>query len=62
MDNVHIVNSQLTPEQLKRRILEDTDCIVQINIDLDAPFRVISKQELKKKILENERRTQRCSK
>ena len=50
MDKVHIVNSKLTPEQLKRRIIEDTDCIVQINIDVDAPFRVISKQDLKKKI------------
>lgn len=50
LKNIHIVNSQLTVEQLKRRIIEDTDCIVQINIDQDAPYRVISKQEVKKKI------------
>ena len=50
LKNIHIINSQLTVEQLKRRIIEDTDCIVQINIDQDAPYRVISKQEVKKKI------------
>lgn len=50
MKNVHIVNSNLTTEQLKRRLIDDMDSIVQINIDVDAPYRVISKQELKKKI------------
>lgn len=50
MKDVEIYNSGVTVEQLKRMIIDDTDAIVQVDIDKDAPFRVINKQELKKKI------------
>ena len=50
LKNVTIINSKLTIEQLKRRIIDDTDAIVQIDIDKDVPYRVMSKKDLKKKL------------
>lgn len=50
LKKVSIYKSQLTVEQLKRRIIDDMDAIVQVDIDKDAPFRVMPKQQLKTKL------------
>lgn len=50
LKDVTIYNSQITVEQLRKSIIEDMDSVVQVDIDKDTPFKVITKQELKKKI------------
>lgn len=50
LKHVKIYNSSLTVEQLKRRIIDDVDAVVQIDIDKDWPYKVMSKKDLKKKL------------
>lgn len=47
-DNIHKIRFPDT--KYKERIIEELDCIVQVDIDKDWPIRCISKDEIKKKI------------
>ena len=50
LKKVRIYNSNLTVEQVRSRIIQEVDIIVQIDIDKNAPYRVVSKQDIKKKL------------
>ncbi len=43
-------DDKLTAEQVKERILEELDAMVEIDIDIDGPKKVIKKKDIKEKI------------
>jgi hypothetical protein len=42
--------TKLTPEDIRKRIIEEIDAIVEIDIDIDGPKKIIKKKEIKSKI------------
>lgn len=50
LDNVEIIKSDITVNKIQTMIIDETDIVCQIDLDKDGPFRVMTKEQIKKNL------------